>query len=98
MRPIISKSITSTCSSNCGHGFADALGIIRRSDSRTGAMNENMPFRNGGRILVDQLQLHGTDTAFCVPGESYLAVLDALYGVRERVRLIVCRQEGGAAV
>src|SRR5207244_10192162 len=63
----------------------------------TGAMNENMPFRNGGRILVDQLQLHGTDTAFCVPGESYLAVLDALFEARERVRLIVCRQEGGAA-
>jgi acetolactate synthase-1/2/3 large subunit len=60
-------------------------------------MNENMPFRNGGRILVDQLQLHGTDTAFCVPGESYLAVLDALFEARERVRLIVCRQEGGAA-
>jgi len=60
-------------------------------------MNENMPFRSGGRILVDQLKLHGTDTAFCVPGESYLAVLDALYDARERVRLIVCRQEGGAA-
>jgi acetolactate synthase-1/2/3 large subunit len=60
-------------------------------------MNENMPVRNGGRILVDQLQLHGTDTAFCVPGESYLAVLDALFEARERVRLIVCRQEGGAA-
>ena len=60
-------------------------------------MNENMPLRNGGRILVDQLYLHGTDTAFCVPGESYLALLDALYDARERVRLIVCRQEGGAA-
>ena len=35
--------------------------------------------------------------AFCVPGESYLAVLDALYDVREQIRLIVCRQEGGAA-
>src|SRR6266850_4051608 len=60
-------------------------------------MNENMSFRNGGRILVDQLQLHGTDTAFCVPGESYLAALDALFQTRERVRLVVCRQEGGAA-
>ena len=37
------------------------------------------------------------DLAFCVPGESYLAVLDALYDVREQMRLIVCRQEGGAA-
>ncbi len=33
--------------------------------------------RTGGRILVDQLVLNGTDTAFCVPGESYLPVLDA---------------------
>src|ERR1700687_4136340 len=60
-------------------------------------MNENMPFRSGGRILVDQLRIHGADTAFCVPGESYLDVLNAFYDVRERMRLIVCRQEGGAA-
>ena len=60
-------------------------------------MNEKMPFRSGGRILVDQLGIHGVDTAFCVPGESYLDVLNAFYDVRERMRLIVCRQEGGAA-
>ena len=60
-------------------------------------MNENMPFRSGGRILVDQLAIHGADTAFCVPGESYLDVLNAFYDVRERMRMIVCRQEGGAA-
>ncbi|MEP6943829.1 MAG: thiamine pyrophosphate-binding protein [Betaproteobacteria bacterium] len=53
--------------------------------------------RTGGRILVDNLVLQGVDLAFCVPGESYLAVLDALYDVRESVKLIVCRQEGGAA-
>ncbi len=53
--------------------------------------------RTGGRILVDQLVLNGTDTAFCVPGESYLPVLDALYDVRERVRLITCRHEASAA-
>ena len=60
-------------------------------------MNENMPSRSGGRILVDQLGIHGVDTAFCVPGESYLDVLNAFYDVRERMRMIVCRQEGGAA-
>ena len=60
-------------------------------------MNENRPRRSGGRILVDQLGIHGADTAFCVPGESYLDVLNAFYDVRERMRLIVCRQEGGAA-
>lgn len=53
--------------------------------------------RSGGRILVDQLQVHGVETAFCVPGESYLDVLNSLYDAREQIRLIVCRQEGGAA-
>jgi acetolactate synthase I/II/III large subunit len=53
--------------------------------------------RNGGRILVDNLLAQGADMAFCVPGESYLAVLDALYDSRDALRLIVCRQEGGAA-
>src|SRR6202166_3737041 len=53
--------------------------------------------RTGGRILVDNLLAQGADLAFCVPGGSYLPVLDALHDVRERWRLIVCRQEGGAA-
>ncbi len=53
--------------------------------------------RTGGRLLVDALVANGADLAFCVPGESYLPVLDALYDVRDRLRLVVCRQEGGAA-
>jgi acetolactate synthase I/II/III large subunit len=53
--------------------------------------------RTGGKLLADALIGHGADMAFCVPGESYLAVLDGLYDVRERLKLIVCRQEGGAA-
>jgi acetolactate synthase-1/2/3 large subunit len=61
------------------------------------ADNGEAPIRSGGQILVDQLRVHGVDTAFCVPGESYLAVLDALYDHRQALRLIVCRQEGGAA-
>jgi len=52
--------------------------------------------RTGAKILVDQLAIHDVDTIFCVPGESYLAVLDALYDA-ERIRLVSCRQEGGAA-
>jgi acetolactate synthase-1/2/3 large subunit len=56
-----------------------------------------MPLRTGGQILVDCLKVHGAELAFCVPGESYLAVLDALYDAQDQVRLIVCRQEGGAA-
>ncbi|MCA3562229.1 MAG: thiamine pyrophosphate-binding protein [Aestuariivirga sp.] len=51
--------------------------------------------RTGGQILVDQLKLHGTSHVFCVPGESYLAVLDALHDAA--IKTIVCRQEGGAA-
>ena len=54
-----------------------------------------MSKRTGGQILVDQLKIHGTSHVFCVPGESYLAVLDALHDVD--IRTIVCRQEGGAA-
>jgi len=52
--------------------------------------------RTGGRILVDQLLLHGTDMAFCVPGESYLDVLDALHDSRQ-VKLVNARHEAGAA-
>ena len=52
--------------------------------------------RTGGRILVDQLVLQGCDRAFTVPGESFLAVLDALHDVPQ-VQTVVCRQEGGVA-
>jgi acetolactate synthase I/II/III large subunit len=57
----------------------------------------NSGARNGGQILVDQLIIHGADLAFCVPGESYLPVLDALYGAREQIELVTCRHESGAA-
>ncbi len=53
--------------------------------------------RAGGRILVEQLVIHGADHAFTVPGESFLPVLDAFYDVKDRVRLVVCRHEAGAA-
>ena len=53
--------------------------------------------RTGGQLLVDALKVHGVDMAFGVPGESYLAALDALYGAQEKIQFIICRQEGGAA-
>jgi acetolactate synthase-1/2/3 large subunit len=53
--------------------------------------------RTGGQILVDALKVNHVDHAFCVPGESYLPVLDALYDARAQIQLTVCRQEGGAA-
>lgn len=52
--------------------------------------------RTGGQILVDQLVAQGVDHLFCVPGESYLAVLDALHDAS--INVTVCRQEGGAAM
>ncbi len=53
--------------------------------------------RSGGRILVDQLEVHDVDTVFCVPGESYLAALDAFADHEATIRLITCRHEAGAA-
>lgn len=53
--------------------------------------------RTGGRILIDALRLHGVERAFCVPGESYLAALDAL-GDAPDIELVVCRHEGGATM
>ncbi len=52
--------------------------------------------RTGGRILVDNLVAQGCDRIFHVPGESFLAVLDALHD-EPSVDLVTCRQEGGAA-
>ena len=53
--------------------------------------------RTGGQILIDVLLSHGVDRIFCVAGESYIAALDALYDVRDRVKIISCRHESGAA-
>ena len=55
-----------------------------------------MTKRSGGRILVDNLAAQGCDRIFTVPGESFLAVLDALHDV-PAIDLVVCRQEGGVA-
>ncbi|MGO3890800.1 MAG: thiamine pyrophosphate-binding protein [Paenalcaligenes sp.] len=52
--------------------------------------------RLGGHLLVDQLVKQGVQHVFCVPGESYLAVLDGLHDAK--VDITVCRQEGGAAM
>jgi acetolactate synthase-1/2/3 large subunit len=59
-------------------------------------MSKQIKKRSGGRLVVDALRVHGVDRVFCVPGESYLEVLDALYDVSNEVSLISCRHEGGA--
>ena len=55
-----------------------------------------MTIRTGGQILVEQLRIQGCDRIFTVPGESFLAVLDALHDAPE-IETIVCRQEGGVS-
>ncbi|WP_353151047.1 thiamine pyrophosphate-binding protein [Pollutimonas bauzanensis] len=52
--------------------------------------------RTGGRAIVDSLRAHGVDRVFCVPGESYLEVLDALHDTPE-IELVVAKHEGAAA-
>ena len=56
----------------------------------------NSNARTGGQILVDQLRAQGVDRVTCVPGESYLAVLDALHD--SGIEVLTCRFEGGAAM
>ena len=51
--------------------------------------------RSGGQVVVDHLRANGIDAAFCVPGESFLAILDALHD--GPTRLIACRHEAAAA-
>lgn len=51
----------------------------------------------GGQILIRELLERGVDTIFCVPGESYLAALDAIHEAGDRITLVVCRHEAGAA-
>ena len=53
--------------------------------------------RLAGHLLVEALVAQGIDTAFGVPGESFLAVLDGFHEHRDRIRFIACRHEGGAA-
>jgi acetolactate synthase-1/2/3 large subunit len=52
--------------------------------------------RTAAEVLVDQLRIHGVQHVFCVPGESYLAALDALHD--SAIAVTMCRQEGGAAM
>ena len=51
--------------------------------------------RAGGKLLADQLAVHGTEIAYCVPGESYIGLLDGLYD--SPIRLVTCRHEASAA-
>ncbi len=56
-----------------------------------------MTQRNGGKVIVECLQALGVRHSFGVPGESYLAVLDALHDTQGALEFTLCRNEGGAA-
>ena len=71
--------------------------VQERASSVSASSKLRPNIRTGGRILVDQLLIHGADLAFCVPFESYLDVLDALFDVRDRFKLVNARHEAGAA-
>src|SRR5215510_4852898 len=60
------------------------------------AMRANDGSRTAAEVLVDQLVIHGARQVFCVPGESYIAALDAM--VERPVEVTVCRQESGACM
>ena len=60
-------------------------------------MKPDLQTRHGGKILADGLVGHGVELAFGVPGESFLPVLDGIYDVRDKLKFIICRQEGGAS-
>lgn len=57
-----------------------------------------MSHRTGGRLLAEALKAHGAGTIFCVPGESFLGLLDALYDERHTLPVVACRHEHGAAM
>ncbi len=59
-------------------------------------MSDSNPSRTGGEILVEALRRNGADTVYCVPGESFLPVLDALHGAGS-IRTVVTRHEGAAS-
>eukprot|EP01038_Epipyxis_sp_PR26KG_P018541 gene18542-26189_t len=77
------------------HGPSSFL-VTSSGAAKPGVYTTSLTPRTGGQILVQQLITHGVKQLFCVPGESYLAVLDALHDAD--IGVTVCRQEGGAAM
>jgi acetolactate synthase-1/2/3 large subunit len=59
-------------------------------------MRANDGTRTAAEVLIDQLVIHGVQHMFCVPGESYIAALDAFHD--RDIAITVCRQESGAAI
>jgi acetolactate synthase-1/2/3 large subunit len=60
-------------------------------------LKSDLKTRHGGGILADALAGHGVRAAFGVPGESFLPVLDGLHDLKDKLKFVICRQEGGAS-
>ncbi|HET6144980.1 MAG TPA: thiamine pyrophosphate-binding protein [Candidatus Acidoferrales bacterium] len=69
---------------------------LRRNETTPHEVEHSATPRSGGRILADAVRIHGVDRVFCVPGESYLDVLDALHDMPE-IQIVVAKHEGAAA-
>jgi len=68
------------------------------SNSASNSVSDSDTARTtGARLVVDALLTHGVERVFCVPGESFLAVLDSLHDETERIKTVVCRHEAAAA-
>src|SRR5215211_4776308 len=72
------------------------LTIARDAYSGDALMRANDGTRTAAEVLIDQLVAHGTRHVFCVPGESYIAALDALHD--QKIMVTACRHESGAAI
>src|ERR1700728_5037609 len=78
------------------HGAANRLRRNHVETLRRRKMRGKDNMRTAAEVLVDQLRIHGVQHVFCVPGESYLAVLDAFHD--SDIAVTVCRQEAGASM
>ncbi len=67
------------------------------TEESLGNLKSDLKIRHGGRILADALAGHGVRAAFGVPGESFLPVLDGLHDLKDKLKFVICRQEGGAS-
>ena len=68
-----------------------------KTTGRDARHNKRMTLQLAGHLLVDCLIAQGVTHAFGVPGESYLAMLDGLHARQDKIKFVICRQEGGAA-
>ncbi len=70
--------------------------FVIANDSQPSNLTIEKKSRSGAEVLIDALKINSVERIFCIPGESYLAALDALFD-RSEIELVVCRNEGGAA-